>query len=84
MRSGCALLVAAGAAYASCFHQRALALQGEADATSAALWPLSVDGLLLLATVGLLNPTCHVSRDLTERAAMSSSSPPPLKWSRSE
>lgn len=27
---------------------------GGADATSAALWPLSVDGLLVLATVGLL------------------------------
>ncbi|WP_263974221.1 DUF2637 domain-containing protein [Streptomyces albicerus] len=36
-------------------HQRAFALQGGADAVSATLWPLSVDGLLLLATVGLLN-----------------------------
>ncbi|MFC8429229.1 DUF2637 domain-containing protein [Streptomyces sp. NPDC057253] len=36
-------------------HQREFALQGGADAVSATLWPLSVDGLLLLATVGLLN-----------------------------
>ncbi|WP_253267448.1 hypothetical protein [Streptomyces sp. NL15-2K] len=36
-------------------HQRAFALQGGADVVSATLWPLSVDGLLLLATVGLLN-----------------------------
>ncbi|WP_405877813.1 DUF2637 domain-containing protein [Streptomyces sp. NBC_01136] len=62
VRSGCALSVASVAVYASCVHQRAFALQGGADATSATLWPLSVDGLLLLATVGLLKPTCHVSR----------------------
>ncbi|MFK0018708.1 DUF2637 domain-containing protein [Streptomyces sp. NPDC090798] len=43
-------------------HQRAFALQGGADATSAALWPLSLDGLLLLATVGLLKPTGHIGR----------------------
>ncbi|MFF2514955.1 DUF2637 domain-containing protein [Streptomyces sp. NPDC058086] len=43
-------------------HQRAFALQGGADATSAALWPLSLDGLLLLATVGLLKPTGRVGR----------------------
>ncbi|MFI6494445.1 DUF2637 domain-containing protein [Streptomyces sp. NPDC050564] len=60
VRSGCAPLVASVAAYASCVHQRACALQGGADATSATLW-LSVDGLLLLATVGLLKRTRHVS-----------------------
>ncbi|QDN84182.1 DUF2637 domain-containing protein [Streptomyces sp. S1A1-7] len=43
-------------------HQRAFALQGGADATSTALWPLSLEGLLLLATVGLLKPTGHVGR----------------------
>ena len=47
--------VASVAGYASYVHQRAFALQGGADAVSAALWPLSVDWLLLLATVGLLN-----------------------------
>lgn len=61
VRSGSALWVASVAAQGSCVHQRACALQGGADATSATLWPLSVDGLLLPATVGLLKPTCHVS-----------------------
>ncbi|MFD4553591.1 DUF2637 domain-containing protein [Streptomyces sp. NPDC058469] len=42
------------AADASYVHQREFARQGGADAVSASLWPLSVDGLLLLATVGLL------------------------------
>ncbi|MEU6376536.1 hypothetical protein [Streptomyces sp. NPDC046909] len=43
-------------------HQRDFALQGGADAVSATLWPLSVDGLLLLATVGLLNTSRGVGR----------------------
>ncbi|WP_338145891.1 DUF2637 domain-containing protein [Streptomyces scabichelini] len=43
-------------------HQREFALQGGADVVSATLWPLSVDGLLLLATVGLLNPSRDVGR----------------------
>ncbi|WP_308429714.1 DUF2637 domain-containing protein [Streptomyces flaveus] len=55
VRRGWALVVASVAAYASYVYQRAFALQGGADAVSATLWPLSVDGLLLLATVGLLN-----------------------------
>ncbi|MGI5196059.1 DUF2637 domain-containing protein [Streptomyces sp. CA-288835] len=62
VRRGCALVVASVAAYASYIHQRAFALQGGADAASAALWPLSVDGLLLLATVGLLKPARHAGR----------------------
>ncbi|MGW3409721.1 DUF2637 domain-containing protein [Streptomyces sp. NPDC000888] len=49
-----ALVVAGLAAYASYVHQREFALQGGADRTSATLWPLSVDGLLLLSTVGVL------------------------------
>ena len=49
-----ALVVAGVAAYASYVHQHAFARQGGADPASAALWPLSVDGLLLLATIGLL------------------------------
>jgi hypothetical protein len=49
--------VAGVAAYASYVHQRAFALQGGADRTSATLWPLSVDVLLLLATVGVLKPS---------------------------
>ena len=56
VRRGCGLIVVAVAAYSSYEHQRGFALHGGADATNAALWPLSVDGLLLLATVGLLKP----------------------------
>ncbi|WP_399498487.1 DUF2637 domain-containing protein [Streptomyces sp. P17] len=56
LRCGCALVVAGVAAYAPHVHQRDFALQGGADEVSASLWPLSVDGLLLLATVGLLKP----------------------------
>jgi len=54
VRRGCTLVVAAVAAYSSYEHQREFALRGGADAISATLWPLSVDGLLVLATVGLL------------------------------
>ncbi|WP_324614059.1 DUF2637 domain-containing protein [Streptomyces sp. NRRL F-5122] len=53
----CALVVAGVAAYASYVHQREFALQGGADRVSASFWPLSVDSLLLLATVGLLKPS---------------------------
>lgn len=62
VRHGCALVVASVAAYASYQHQREFALHGGADATSAALWPLSVDGLLVLATVGLLKSDNRSSR----------------------
>jgi hypothetical protein len=62
VRRGCALTVAAVAAYASYEHQRVFALRGGADAMSAMLWPLSVDGLLVLATVGLLKSGQHTSR----------------------
>ncbi|MFG2940362.1 DUF2637 domain-containing protein [Streptomyces sp. NPDC048282] len=56
IRPLCALVVAGVAAYASYVHQREFARQGGADAVSSSLWPLSVDGLLLLATIGLLKP----------------------------
>jgi hypothetical protein len=46
LRRVCALVVAGVAAYASYRHQRAFALEGGADVVGAALWPLSVDGLL--------------------------------------
>ncbi|WP_405626096.1 DUF2637 domain-containing protein [Streptomyces sp. NBC_01396] len=62
IRPLCALVVAGVAAYASYVHQRELAMQGGADVVSASLWPLSVDGLLLLATAGLLKPTGPRSR----------------------
>ncbi|WP_243727591.1 DUF2637 domain-containing protein [Actinocrispum wychmicini] len=50
------------AAYASYEHQREYALIGGSDPTSASLWPLSVDGLLLLATVGVLKAGQRTSR----------------------
>ncbi|MFM9442543.1 DUF2637 domain-containing protein [Streptomyces acidiscabies] len=62
VRSLCAFTVAAVAAYASYIHQRAFALQGGADTVSASLWPLSVDGLLLLSTAGLLKQPENLSR----------------------
>ena len=63
VRPLCALVVAGVAAYASYVHQREFALQGGADTVGASLWPLSVDGLLLLATVGLLKPAgAHTRR----------------------
>lgn len=58
----CAVVVAAVAAYASYEHQRDFALRGGADRAGAYLWPLSVDGLLLLATIGLLKPADQTSR----------------------
>jgi hypothetical protein len=54
VRRGCAVVVALVAAYASYEHQRVFALRGGADTTSAGLWPLSVDGLLLLASTALI------------------------------
>jgi hypothetical protein len=55
VRHGCALVVAAAAAaYSSYAHQRHFALVGEADQINAALWPLSVDGLVVLASLGLV------------------------------
>lgn len=56
VRRGCALIVASVAAYSSYEHQRHFAIEGGADPANAGLWPLSVDGLLLLATVGMLKP----------------------------
>ncbi|NUP44611.1 MAG: DUF2637 domain-containing protein [Streptomyces sp.] len=52
-----ASVVAGVAAYASYVHQREFALQGGVDRTSATLWPLSVDGLLLPATAGVPKPS---------------------------
>jgi hypothetical protein len=62
VRRGCALVVAGVAAYASYQHQRGFALRGGADATSAGLWPLSVDGLLMLASTALIRGTCRSRR----------------------
>jgi hypothetical protein len=62
VRRAGAFVVAAVAAYASYEHQRAFAVHGGADLTSARLWPLSVDGLLVLATAGLLKSGRHAAR----------------------
>jgi Protein of unknown function (DUF2637) len=62
VRRAGAAVVAAVAAYASYQHQRAFALHGGADPGSAGLWPLSVDGLLVLATAGLLKSGPHTTR----------------------
>jgi hypothetical protein len=47
------IVVAGVAAYASYQHQWVFALNGGADEVLAAVWPLGVDGLLMLATRGL-------------------------------
>lgn len=57
-----AFAVASVAAYASYQHQLNFALAGGADLTTARLWPLSVDGLLVLSTAGLLRGTRRASR----------------------
>ena len=54
VRRGSALLVAVVAAYASYEHQRRFALVWGSEQVSAVLWPLSVDGLVVLASLGLL------------------------------
>lgn len=57
IQCGCTALVALGAAYASYRHGRDFVLQFGADHTTAAIWPLIVDGLLMIATVELWKPT---------------------------
>ncbi|MFI5615591.1 DUF2637 domain-containing protein [Amycolatopsis sp. NPDC051903] len=49
----CTGLVALGAAYPSYRHGREFALRFGADAVTASIWPLLVDGLLTIATVEL-------------------------------
>src|SRR5215470_19222241 len=61
VRRGCALVVAAVAAYSSYAHQRHFALAGGADQVSAALWPLSVDGLVVLASLGLVRAQSNIT-----------------------
>lgn len=57
-----AFAVASVAAYASYQHQLNFASAGGADLTTARLWPLSVDGLLVLSTAGLLRGTRRANR----------------------
>ncbi len=56
------LAVAGVAGYASYQHQRDFAFAGGADLTTARLWPLSVDGLLVLSTAGLLRDSRQTGR----------------------
>ncbi|MEV7038314.1 DUF2637 domain-containing protein [Amycolatopsis sp. NPDC051061] len=53
VQCACTALVALGAAYASYRHGRVFALRFGSDVTTAAIWPLIVDGLLTIATVEL-------------------------------
>lgn len=62
VRRACTLVVAGVAAYASYQHQRGFAREGGSDSVGAVLWPLSVDGLLVSATVGVLTSSKRASR----------------------
>lgn len=53
LQVACTLLVTLGAAYASYRHGHEFAVRFGADATTSAIWPLIVDGLLTTATVEL-------------------------------
>ncbi|SEF24687.1 Protein of unknown function [Amycolatopsis pretoriensis] len=58
IQCACTGLVALGAAYASYRHGREFALRFGADAVTASIWPLLVDGLLTIATVELWKTHC--------------------------
>ncbi|WP_116199101.1 DUF2637 domain-containing protein [Amycolatopsis circi] len=62
VQCACTALVALGAAYASYRHGRTFALRFGADQTTAAIWPLIVDGLLVIATVELWKRTADTGR----------------------
>ncbi len=59
LQCACTLLVAVGAAYVSYRHGHAFAQRYGADETTAALWPLVVDGLLLTSTIELWKTHDH-------------------------
>lgn len=59
LQCACTLLVAVGAAYVSYRHGRDFALRFGADTTTATLWPLIVDGLLLISTIELWKTSHH-------------------------
>ncbi|TCP43672.1 uncharacterized protein DUF2637 [Tamaricihabitans halophyticus] len=62
VQCACTALVALGAAYASYRHGREFALRFGADEATAAIWPLTVDGILTTATVELWKTTGHGRR----------------------
>ena len=55
----CTALVALGAAYASYRHGRDFALRFGSDHTTATIWPLIIDGLLIIATAELWKGPTH-------------------------
>lgn len=59
LQCACTLLVALGAAHVSYRHGHAFAQRYGADETTAALWPLVVDGLLLTSTIELWKTHDH-------------------------
>jgi hypothetical protein len=71
VRRASALLVAVVAAYASYEHQRRFASVWGSEQVSALLWPLSVDGLVVLASLGLLEvgPSARLRVRWSVRAA---------------
>ncbi|MFC0434910.1 DUF2637 domain-containing protein [Kutzneria buriramensis] len=62
LQGGAAGVVAAVAAYASYDHQWAFASGNGARGVPAVVWPLSVDGLLVLASLTLLDPALRRAR----------------------
>jgi hypothetical protein len=56
LSGACTAVVALGAAWASYRHGRDFAHRFGADPTTATIWPLIVDGLLILATIELWRP----------------------------
>jgi hypothetical protein len=62
LQRGAAAVVAAVAAYASYDHQWVFASGHGARGVPAVVWPLSVDGLLVLASLALLDPALRRTR----------------------
>ena len=62
VQSACTALVAIGAAFASYRHGRQFATRFGADGATASIWPLIVDGLLVIATIELWKPSREASR----------------------
>jgi hypothetical protein len=75
LQASCTLLVALGAAYASYRHGHAFALRFGADPVTAAIWPLIVDGLLMIATVELWKNSAYPSRPANGPSAGPGGSP---------
>jgi len=77
LQSACTFVVALGAAYASYRHGQAFASRFGADPTTAAIWPLIVDGLLMIATVELWKTPSRPSAPNSETHDRSGRRSPP-------